>query len=83
MANKKKETSARRKEAQHNRRFQQQSSAQLKEWAAEFRGLLLSGRREYARGRSYDAVEIQTRAIEFGDEFLLGFEDDSLVKVCA
>lgn len=81
MPSNKKKSSSQKKETKQARRVHAESSAQLKEFSAEFRELLLSGRREYAKGRSYEAVALQTRAIEFGDELLPGFDQDSLVKV--
>ena len=49
----------------------------------QFRDLLLSGREAYAKGRAYDAVELQNKAITLGSKALPRFEEHSLVKAHA
>lgn len=51
--------------------------------APQFRSLLLTAREDYAKGRSYDAVNLQRQALELGQEVFPRFDDHSLVKAHA
>jgi len=49
----------------------------------EFRDLLHSARKLYAKGRAYEAVDKQNQAIALGSEKLTRFDNNSLVKAHA
>lgn len=50
---------------------------------SEFRSLLSTARETYAKGRSFDAADLQKQALSFGSKNLPRFEDSSLVKAHA
>ncbi len=79
MPNKKK-NSKEKKKKQEARRQKQDNARNTKIHASTFREMILSARKEYAKGRSYAAVELQEEAIQYGIKNLPTFEEDSLVK---
>ncbi|KAL7533161.1 hypothetical protein ACHAXR_005856, partial [Thalassiosira sp. AJA248-18] len=72
-----------KKKKQQERRAKQNAAQDFHTPIAEFRALLLSGRKEYSKGRAYDAVELQTQALTLGAAKIPRFNDDSLVKAHA
>eukprot|EP00554_Chaetoceros_debilis_P006062 CAMPEP_0194076180 /NCGR_PEP_ID=MMETSP0149-20130528/3024_1 /TAXON_ID=122233 /ORGANISM="Chaetoceros debilis, Strain MM31A-1" /LENGTH=569 /DNA_ID=CAMNT_0038756851 /DNA_START=66 /DNA_END=1775 /DNA_ORIENTATION=+ len=85
-SNKKKSSAA--KKQQKQARVQRQEAAQtashnLHAYSDQFRNILLKARKEYAKGRSYDAVEMQKEAIQLGEENLPRFNENSFVKAHA
>mmetsp|Transcript_12582 Transcript_12582/g.25146 ORF Transcript_12582/g.25146 Transcript_12582/m.25146 type:complete len:548 (-) Transcript_12582:73-1716(-) len=55
----------------------------LRRNSMEFRDLLLSSRKNYSKGRAYDAVDLQKKALSLGKKIFPRFEDNSVVKAHA
>ena len=84
--NKKKKSGDKKKKKQE--RLERQEAAQalshaLSTHSDQFRQLLLQGRKEYAKGRAYEAQDLQQQAIAYGIENLPRFNDNSMVKAHA
>jgi len=82
MTSKKKKSRPDKKRSQEQRRAKQIQSQDLRAIGSQFKDLLLRARQEYAKGRSYNAVEIQTEALELGS-VMPRFNDNSFVKAHA
>lgn len=87
MPSNKKKSSTEKKQ-QKQARQQKQEAAQAFSYnlhtnADQFCQMLLHARKEYSKGRSYEAVELQNEAIQFGEENLPRFNENSLVKAHA
>ncbi len=87
MPSNKKKNSAEKK-LQKQARQQKQEAAQAFSYnlhtnSDRFRQMLLHARKEYSKGRSYEAVELQNEALQFGEENLPHFNENSLVKAHA
>lgn len=83
MPSRKKKDSTDKKKKQEERRAKHRAAGDHHTYSDEFRALLHSARKLYAKGRAYEAVAIQDQAIALGSEKLTRFDDNSLVKAHA
>jgi len=63
-----------------NKSTKSSSHRDIRRNANEFRDLLLSARKNYSKGRAYDAVILQKQALELGKKIFPRFEENSIVK---
>ena len=63
-----------------NKSTKSSSHRDVRRNAIEFRDLLLSARKNYSKGRAYDAVILQKQALALGKKIFPRFEENSIVK---
>lgn len=83
MPSNKKKNTADKKKKQQERKAKQEAGQAICEFSPEFRDLLFAARKEYSKGRAYDAAQLLQQALVFGSDKLPRFNDNSLIKAHA